>query len=600
MGKHDIKGDKLQINEILSKESVKILIRNILAYSEEFVLGDLDLVYRKWVEDRFNFAIPFMGSFDTLPELEAVPPPIPEGAYAFVGSGDERRIYFYDDVTESWYNPFGISDIRTNGFEYTASSTFTLDFAPDGVIVVLKNNIALQESEWDLVDDEITITASLTSGDDIQVTYFRTVITGQQGEDGKSAYEIAVENGFAGTEAEWLASLQGIPGGIEGFPESDDKVYGIRNQLPYELVDSPSGAYEISTDLIITSPTAGTVSSQWMNHSNEIKSVTNQALVFSGIPSAGTFRYDWVVGNDGGTVAVVPGVEGAEGAAFPPAIGGTQVGLRLVLWNDAGEAQTTPPGQVNSGDFSNTRYVTATAPNTTGKYAKVWEGNLSKDAHYAIELAYDEPKNSIAPNPGSGQRNLKVSFTCDNSRAIISDTVQIETDGGTAGEFVLYQISGNKAALYHKSNHYWGRIQFRVLFQNSQVRTQDLVNNSAYGSAPGGTVGTWPSLIQGDPVHRESNEVRFDKFYFTGIKAAARTGDITFNFDGAREGMWTEMRHADASAFDFDDDGGTITINVLFDVLDISTTVDNYFFITLLDATDGAEVVQVQLQNIGG
>lgn len=32
------------------------------------------------------------------------------------------------------------------------------------------------------------------------------------GEDGKSAYDIAVENGFSGTQAEWLESLKGEPG----------------------------------------------------------------------------------------------------------------------------------------------------------------------------------------------------------------------------------------------------------------------------------------------------------------------------------------------------------------------------------------------------
>lgn len=35
---------------------------------------------------------------------------------------------------------------------------------------------------------------------------------GTPGADGKSAYEIAVENGFVGTEEEWLESLQGSPG----------------------------------------------------------------------------------------------------------------------------------------------------------------------------------------------------------------------------------------------------------------------------------------------------------------------------------------------------------------------------------------------------
>ena len=32
---------------------------------------------------------------------------------------------------------------------------------------------------------------------------------GIKGEDGKSAYQIAVENGFVGTEAEWIESLKG-------------------------------------------------------------------------------------------------------------------------------------------------------------------------------------------------------------------------------------------------------------------------------------------------------------------------------------------------------------------------------------------------------
>ena len=33
-----------------------------------------------------------------------------------------------------------------------------------------------------------------------------------KGEPGKSAYEIAVEHGYSGTEEEWIASLPGTPG----------------------------------------------------------------------------------------------------------------------------------------------------------------------------------------------------------------------------------------------------------------------------------------------------------------------------------------------------------------------------------------------------
>lgn len=38
--------------------------------------------------------------------------------------------------------------------------------------------------------------------------------------DGKSAYEVAVDKGFEGTEEEWLASLKGAPGEVEDLPSA--------------------------------------------------------------------------------------------------------------------------------------------------------------------------------------------------------------------------------------------------------------------------------------------------------------------------------------------------------------------------------------------
>ena len=54
--------------------------------------------------------------------------------------------------------------------------------------------------------------------------------TGEPGQDGKSAYEIAVENGFEGTEEEWLSSLQGEDGyspTITENAENDDTTYKL-------------------------------------------------------------------------------------------------------------------------------------------------------------------------------------------------------------------------------------------------------------------------------------------------------------------------------------------------------------------------------------
>lgn len=53
----------------------------------------------------------------------------------------------------------------------------------------------------------------------------------EKGKDGKSAFEIAVEHGFVGTETEWLESLKGVDGkdgcdgrnGVDGLPGKDGK-----------------------------------------------------------------------------------------------------------------------------------------------------------------------------------------------------------------------------------------------------------------------------------------------------------------------------------------------------------------------------------------
>ena len=51
------------------------------------------------------------------------------------------------------------------------------------------------------------------------------VEAGTKGEDGKSAYQIALDEGFEGSEAEWLASLKGTDGrnGIDGINGTNGK-----------------------------------------------------------------------------------------------------------------------------------------------------------------------------------------------------------------------------------------------------------------------------------------------------------------------------------------------------------------------------------------
>lgn len=67
-----------------------------------------------------------------------------------------------------------------------------------------------------------------------------------QGTDGKSAYQVACDNGYAGTEAEWLASLKGEKGDTTEFDElyfvkAEDKV-SLKNNITFQGDVAVTGA----------------------------------------------------------------------------------------------------------------------------------------------------------------------------------------------------------------------------------------------------------------------------------------------------------------------------------------------------------------------
>ena len=67
--------------------------------------------------------------------------------------------------------------------------------------------------------------------------------------NGKSAYEIAVENGFEGTEAEWLESLKGAAGQTPTISISDDG-YWVINGTKTEVKTVPLNPNNEITDMI--------------------------------------------------------------------------------------------------------------------------------------------------------------------------------------------------------------------------------------------------------------------------------------------------------------------------------------------------------------
>lgn len=291
---------------------------------------------------------------------------------------------------------------------------------------------------------------------------------------------------------------------LEDVPESDangNQQVGNRgyNDLRYmRRSDDGSPTVVLSYQLVITSSTTGIASVTWIDGDFDFNVVTDQPVTFIGAPSASNFRIDLLQAHDDGTISIKSGMEGDLDTVEAPSADAGAIGVVTVLWNDAGEGQIQDVTTQKNDDFDQKRYSTKISPNTTGKYAKMWEGTLGSNHNYGIIIDCQEPI-SIDPGvyAGIGSVRLYLSFTCDPDRNIVSETVQFETIGGktSLGNFLLVQVEGNKAALYHRSSQYWGRVQFRITFHNTDVKKKDFVNNGPYGDPPSVTVGSWESSI---------------------------------------------------------------------------------------------------------
>ena len=79
---------------------------------------------------------------------------------------------------------------------------------------------------------------------------------GDKGADGKSAYEVAVANGYTGTQAQWIASLKGADG-APGMSGKSYKPYINKSDGHWHLtVDDPNGV--LTDPFAVTAVTSGT------------------------------------------------------------------------------------------------------------------------------------------------------------------------------------------------------------------------------------------------------------------------------------------------------------------------------------------------------
>ena len=86
---------------------------------------------------------------------------------------------------------------------------------------------------------------------DLYAQLLKKIEEAGHGADGKSAYEIAVEHGYVGTEEEWLASLKGEPGetpDMSEYPKTSEVTIMIEREIEAATGDFHSHANKATLD----------------------------------------------------------------------------------------------------------------------------------------------------------------------------------------------------------------------------------------------------------------------------------------------------------------------------------------------------------------
>ena len=86
---------------------------------------------------------------------------------------------------------------------------------------------------------------------DLYVQLLKKIEEAGHGADGKSAYEIAVEHGYVGTEEEWLASLKGEPGetpDMSEYPKTSEVTTIVEREIEAATGDFHSHADNATLD----------------------------------------------------------------------------------------------------------------------------------------------------------------------------------------------------------------------------------------------------------------------------------------------------------------------------------------------------------------
>ena len=195
--------------------------------------------------------------------------------------------------------------------------------------------------------------------------------TGAQGPEGDSAYDVAVTNGFVGTEAAWLASLVGATGatgaqgaqgpqGIQG-PQGETGATGAQGVQGVQGPDGDS-AYDVAvTNGFVGTEAAWLASLEGADGANGTDGNDGAAATVTvGTVVTGTPGTSVIVTNSGTSSAAVLDFTIPEGQAGANGTGSGTV-TEVIIGSGLAGTDITSAGTISHADTSTQTNITATA-----------------------------------------------------------------------------------------------------------------------------------------------------------------------------------------------------------------------------------------------
>lgn len=265
--------------------------------------------------------------------------------------------------------------------------------------------------------------------DDETQTYVDTGINAE-GTDGKSAYEVAIENGFIGTVSDWLASLKGDTGtsgytpvkGVDYFTSTDIASLGIGNK-----VDKVTGKGLSTNDL------TATLKSNYDTAYTNNHTHTNKSILDATTASYTTTRNTKLIGIEAGAQV--------NQNAFSTVVAGST----SLVADSVSDTLTIRAGtNVTITGVASTDTMTISATDTTYENATTLVAGLLSTADKISLDSWSDVKSRFLTGNGTNAVKLNVSSNSANG----SHTVAGGYDTNAAGNYSTVFGYSCSAALY--------------------------------------------------------------------------------------------------------------------------------------------------------